>query len=42
MNNALLGKEPTVTAFDAVAALQISLAATKSFKENRPIELKEY
>jgi inositol 2-dehydrogenase len=42
VNNALLGKEPTVTAFDAVAALQISLAATKSFKENRPIELKEY
>lgn len=34
------GKPPTVTCADGVAALEASAAATLSFKENRPVELK--
>jgi predicted dehydrogenase len=33
-------KPPSVTCADGVAALQASAAATLSFKENRPVELK--
>jgi scyllo-inositol 2-dehydrogenase (NAD+) len=35
------GREPTITGADGVAALRISLAATKSFRENRPVEVAE-
>jgi len=38
--NVLEGKPPAVTCADGVAALQASAAATLSFKENRPVELK--
>jgi inositol 2-dehydrogenase len=31
--------EPTITGADAVAVLRVSLAATKSLKENRPVEV---
>ncbi|MBS1252879.1 MAG: scyllo-inositol 2-dehydrogenase (NAD(+)) [Anaerolineales bacterium] len=36
------GREPAVGGKDARAALEISLAATKSFHEGRPVELSEY
>jgi scyllo-inositol 2-dehydrogenase (NAD+) len=41
VNNVLKDKEPSITGADGVAALVVSLAATKSFKENRPVEIKE-
>jgi len=40
IDNVINGKEPGVTGNDGIKALQISLAATQSYKENRPIELK--
>lgn len=40
VNNVLEGKPPTVTCADGVAALEASAAATLSFKENRPVEMK--
>jgi inositol 2-dehydrogenase len=41
VDNVLGGREPAITGADAVAALRISLAATKSFQENRPVEVAE-
>lgn len=41
VNSVLQDKEPSITGADGVAALIVSLAATKSFKENRPVEIKE-
>ncbi|UCE06767.1 MAG: inositol 2-dehydrogenase [bacterium] len=41
VNNVLQDKVPTISASDGVDALVVSLAATKSFKENRPVEIKE-
>lgn len=40
VENVLERKPPSVTCADGVAALQASAAATLSFKENRPVELK--
>jgi inositol 2-dehydrogenase len=42
VDNVLQENEPAVTAVDAISALRISLAATKSYKENRPVEIEEY
>ncbi|OGU60002.1 MAG: inositol 2-dehydrogenase [Ignavibacteria bacterium RBG_13_36_8] len=42
VDNVLHGKEPSITGKDAIAALKISLAATKSYKENQPIEIKNF
>jgi predicted dehydrogenase len=39
VNNVLKGKEPSITAADGIAALIVSLAATKSYKENRPVQI---
>lgn len=39
VENVLQGNPPTVSCADGVAALQISVAATLSFKENRPVKL---
>jgi len=39
VNNVIEDKEPHITINDGIAALQISIAATKSFKENRPIKV---
>ena len=39
--NVVQEKEPTLTAADATAALIISIAATKSYKENIPVEIKD-
>lgn len=41
VDNVLGGRPPRVTGADAVAALRISLAATKSFQEQRPVEVAE-
>lgn len=41
VNNVLSGKEPSIKATDGIAALKISLAATKSYQEKRPVEIKE-
>ena len=41
VNNVLNNNEPSITATDGIEALTIALAATKSFKENRPVEIKE-
>jgi predicted dehydrogenase len=38
VDNVLGGREPAITGADGVAALRISLAATRSFQENRPVE----
>ena len=42
VNNVIDGKAPSITGADAVAALRISLAATRSFQENRPVEVAEH
>ncbi|MFN2513670.1 MAG: Gfo/Idh/MocA family oxidoreductase [Pyrinomonadaceae bacterium] len=39
VNNVLQGKPPSVSCADGVAALQVSAAATMSFKENRPVKI---
>ncbi len=39
VDNVLHGKPPAVTCADGVAALQVSAAATLSFKENRPVKI---
>jgi scyllo-inositol 2-dehydrogenase (NAD+) len=39
VDNVLQGKEPPIKAADGLAALKVALAATQSYKENRPIEL---
>jgi scyllo-inositol 2-dehydrogenase (NAD+) len=41
VNNVLQDKEPSIKAVDGVAALKVSLAATKSYQENRPVEVNE-
>ena len=41
INNVLQSKEPSIKAVDGVAALKVSLAATKSYHENRPVEVNE-
>ena len=41
VNNVLQGKGPSIKAVDGVAALKVSLAATKSYHEKRPIEVSE-
>jgi inositol 2-dehydrogenase len=41
VNNVLQGKEPSIRAAEGVAALKVSLAATKSYQENRPVEINE-
>jgi scyllo-inositol 2-dehydrogenase (NAD+) len=40
VNNLVERKPPSVTCADGVAALEASAAATLSFKENRPVDLK--
>lgn len=40
VENVLQGKPPAVSCADGVAALQASVAATLSFKENRPVTIK--
>ncbi len=41
VNNVLQDKEPSIKAVDGVAALKVSLAATKSYHENRPFDVSE-
>jgi predicted dehydrogenase len=41
VDNVIQDKEPSIVAADGVAALKVSLAATKSYKENRPVEINE-
>jgi len=41
VENVLQGKSPAVTCADGVAALQASVAATLSYKENRPVKVAE-
>ena len=40
VENVLQGKPPAVSCADGVAALQASVAATLSFKENRPVKIR--
>lgn len=42
VDNVLQENKPAITAVDAISALRISLAATKSYKENRLVEIEEY
>ena len=39
VENILQRKEPPITVVDGISALKIALAATQSYKENRPVEL---
>jgi len=39
VDNVLQGRQPSVTGADGVAAMRVSLAATISLKENRPVEV---
>ena len=39
VNNVIEDNEPYITINDGIAALKISIAATTSFKENRPIKV---
>jgi scyllo-inositol 2-dehydrogenase (NAD+) len=41
VENVLHDRQPSVTGEDAVAALRISLAANRSLRENRPVEVQE-
>lgn len=41
VNNVLQGKAPSIKAADGMAALKVSLAATKSYHEKRPVEVSE-
>jgi inositol 2-dehydrogenase len=41
VGNVLEGRKPSITGADAVAALRISLAATMSHRENRPVAVAE-
>lgn len=41
VNNVLRDKEPSIKAEDGIAALKVSLAATKSYHEKRPIQVDE-
>jgi inositol 2-dehydrogenase len=42
VDNVLQEKKPSITATDAVTALIVSLAATRSFKEKRPIQIDQF
>ena len=39
VDNVLAGREPSITGADAVAAMRVSIAATRSYAEKRPIEV---
>ena len=41
VDNVIDGKEPSIKADDGVAALRVSIAATKSYQENRPVNVGE-
>ena len=41
VDNVLQEKEPSITAADAISALIVSIAATKSYQENIPVQIKE-
>jgi len=41
VNNVIQGKEPSITASDGIAALVVSIAATRSFRENIPVRIEE-
>jgi len=41
VNNVLENREPPITGADGVAALVVALAATKSFQEQRPVDIAE-
>ena len=41
-DNVLQDKEPAVTAKDGIAALLVSLAATRSYQENKPVSVNNY
>jgi scyllo-inositol 2-dehydrogenase (NAD+) len=40
VDHVLQQKQPAITAADGIAALIVSLAATRSYKENKPIQIK--
>jgi scyllo-inositol 2-dehydrogenase (NAD+) len=40
VENVLAGRPPSITGADALAAMAVSLAATASFRENRPVEVR--
>ena len=42
VNNVLQEKEPSVTCADGVAALNLSVAATQSYKEGRPVDIEDF
>lgn len=41
VSNVLQGREPSIAGKDGIAALRISLAATRSLKERRPVQVAE-
>jgi len=41
VDNVLHEKEPSITAQDAISALVIGIAATRSYEENIPVEIKD-
>jgi scyllo-inositol 2-dehydrogenase (NAD+) len=41
VNNVLQGRKPSITGADGIAALRVSLAATRSLREARPVEVAE-
>ena len=41
VDNVLQEKEPSITAADAISALIVSIAATRSYQENIPVQIKE-
>jgi inositol 2-dehydrogenase len=41
VDNVLHGRGPSITGADGVAALRVSLAATTSLRESRPVEMRE-
>jgi len=41
VDNVLLEKEPSITALDGIAALIVSIAATRSLHENIPVQIKD-
>lgn len=42
VDNVVNNKQPAINIRDGIAALQVSIAATKSFKENRPIKIQDF
>ena len=41
VDNVIQEKEPAITAADGIAALLVSLAATRSYKENKPVQVND-